>query len=144
MSFTIDILSFYPYQIQPRMRDLDFFPPTILPVPSALLPENPSRLEGRMEAYRQGLRGKTSQGCCWEGKELECRVTLSSISPFTQSIPIPEIHTRLSIYQDKASSSTYKDVLVIGKLLPPSLESLSLGKQFCAVLEFNSETTVQI
>ena len=44
-----------------------------LPVPSALLPENPSRLEGRMEAYRQGLRGKTSQGCCWEGKELECR-----------------------------------------------------------------------
>jgi len=80
MSFTIDILSFYPYQIQPRMRDLDFFPPTILPVPSALLPENPSILEGRMEAYRQGLRGKTSQGCCWEGKELECRVTLSSIS----------------------------------------------------------------
>lgn len=146
MSFTIAILSFYPLPIQPGMSNywiwtIFFFCLHCLPVPSALLAENPSRLEGSMEAYicksiggclqryRQGRCGKTSQGCCGEGKELECRVTLSSISPFTQSIPIPPIHTRLSIYQDKASqasisSSTYKDVLVTGKLLPPSLESL--------------------
>ena len=131
-----------------------------LPVPSALLPENPSRLEGRMEAYicksTGGRMQRYRQGRCRIEKQAKAAagkgrnwnaVTLSSISPLTQSIPIPPIHTRLSIYQDKASqasSSTYKDVLVIGKLLPPSLESLSLGKQFCAVLEFNSETTVQI
>jgi hypothetical protein len=134
-----------------------------LPVPSALLAENPSRLEGSMEAYicksiggclqryRQGLCGKTSQGCCGEGKELECRVT-------------PEQHLSLHPVNSNSTNS-YASIHLPGQGQPgqhqqqhiqrcpcnreasaslPRVPLISLGKQFCAVLEFNSETTVQI
>jgi len=170
VSFTIGILSFYPLPIQPRMSNywiwtFFFFAlsagPLCFASRESIQTAQGRRMEayicksirGCMQRYRQGHCGKTSQGCCGEGKELECRVTLSSISPFTQSIPIPPIHTRLSIYQHKASQASSSKQKSIQRCpcnreasasLPRIPFPWALASNFCAVLEFNSETTVQI
>lgn len=134
MSFTIAILSFY-LPIQARKEGFGHFL-HCLPVPSALLPENPSRLEGRMEAYicksaggcmqryRQGHCGKTRQGCwVWNGMPCDPEQHLFPLLHRVNSNSTNS-YASISIYQDKASqansSSKYKDVLVTGKLLPPS------------------------
>lgn len=56
---------------------------------------------GCVQRYRQGRCGKKQGKVAGIGTECPARSSVSPSSP--QSIPIPPIHTRLSIYQDKAS-----------------------------------------
>lgn len=119
--YTIGILAYYPFQYSQEratvwfglVLDILFFW-RCLPVPLRFGEESIIRT-GRKggsvylrkhggdacKRYRQGRCGKKQGKVAGIGTECPARSSVSPSSP--QSIPIPPIHTRLSIYQDKAS-----------------------------------------
>lgn len=91
------------------------------------------------------------------GSGTECRVTQHPpflFLPFTQSIPIPPIHADASVHLPgqqgpaRPAAAASEDVLVnceaSAASLPSPFNSLLAKQFFCAVLQFNSETAVQI